>query len=334
VYAYWLGCADHDQADRQAAEEVIRVRPEVVAGVRGNRAFGRRVAWHAAYGFGIRQFLDIGAGLPAPGATHQVAQQASRSCRVVYADNDPVVVALGEAAMAARRAGTGRCGYVQADVRDPASVIAAAVGSGLDFARPVAVLLLAVLHFVADADDPAGIVAELAAGLAPGSLVAISHLTADYAPGPVTAGTAAYNTRVPVSLYPRDRAQVTALFGAVPVWWPGVVPVTRWQPSFQDTPGRPVDMYGGIARVPSPAVDFRRAAARELTAPPTDAMPDDLAELAAAHPRHLITRDTAGGRTRYIAASRDLDTHPHTLITGTPAELAAGLAAEQQDGCA
>jgi hypothetical protein len=269
VYAYWLGGADHDEADRQAAEEVIRVRPEVVAGVRGNRAFGRRVAWHAAYGFGIRQFLHIGAGLPAPGATHHVAQQASRSCRVVYADNDPVVVALGDAAMAARRAGTGCCGYVHADVRAPASVIAAAAGNGLDFARPVAVLLLAVLHFVADADDPAGIVAELAAVLAPGSLVAISHLTADYAPGPVTAGTATYNARVPVSLYPRDRAQVTGLFGALPGWWPGVVPVTRWQPSFQDTPAPPVDMYGGMSR-PRPAIC---AALRPASSPPRPQAP-------------------------------------------------------------
>jgi len=108
VYAYWLGSKDYYKTDREAAEAVIGHRPEVVARARANRAFGRRVSWYAAYGCGIRQFLDIGSGLPAPGATHEVAQQADRNCRVVYADNEPLVLARARALLTPRRRGTVR----------------------------------------------------------------------------------------------------------------------------------------------------------------------------------------------------------------------------------
>jgi S-adenosyl methyltransferase len=243
VYGYWLGGGDHDQADREAAEEVMRHRPEVVAAARANQAFGRRFTWHAASACGIRQFLDIGAGLPDEGATHRTAWRASPACRVAYADSDPLVV---DRARSQIDPGSGCVGdYLHADVRDPARLLAG-VGASLDMAQPVAVLLLSVLQFVPDEDDPAGIVAKLAAALAPGSLLAISHLTADFAPGPVAASVAAYNALVPVSLYSRTHEEVTELFGGLPLHWPGIVPVTRWRPSFQEAPGEPVDMYGGV----------------------------------------------------------------------------------------
>ena len=216
VYDCWLGGKDHYQADREAAGEVLRHRPQVVAGARANRAFGRRITWYAANGCGIRQFLDIGTGLPAPDATHEVAQQAGRDCRVVYADNDPLVLAHARALLTPVPGSGGTCDYLHADVRDPAGLLGKAAGL-LDFDQPVAVWLLAVLHSVADADDPAGIVAELAAALAPGSLIAISHLTADHAPGPVADGAAAYNARVPAPVYPRSCTQVAALFGELPL---------------------------------------------------------------------------------------------------------------------
>jgi len=257
VYAYWLGGKDHYQADRDAAEEVLRHRPQVVAGARANRAFGRRITWYAANGCGIRQFLDIGTGLPAPGATHEIAQQAGRACRVVYADNDPLVLAHARALLTPAPGSGGTCDYVDADVRDPAGLLAWA-GDVLDFDQPVAVWLLAVLHFVADADDPAGIVAGLAAALAPGSLIAISHLTADYAPGSVADGAAAYNAVVPVPVYPRGYARVAALFGGLPLQWPEILPVTRWRPSFQEAPGGSCDLYGGLAVVmPPPGRPYR-----------------------------------------------------------------------------
>ena len=194
VYAYWLGGKDHYPADRHAAEEVIRHRPQVVAGARANRAFLTRVVRYLAAECGIRQFLDIGTGLPAPNSTHEVAQAVAPDSRVVYVDNDPLVLVHARALLTS--APQGACDYVEADVRNTAAVLAGARWT-LDFTRPAAVLLLAVLHFIADADDPAGIVSALARQLAPGSFVVISHLTSDFAPGPVTAGVKAYNALVP-----------------------------------------------------------------------------------------------------------------------------------------
>src|SRR5215472_17874087 len=191
VYGYWLGGKDHFSADRKAAEEEIRLRPQVVASARANRAFLGRVVRYLAADAGLRQFLDIGTGLPTPDNTHQGAQYADPACRVVYVDNDPVVLAHARALLISTPQGT--CDYVDADVRDPATIIAQA-GRTLDFTQPVAVLLLAVLHFVNDKEYPAGVVAALAGALAPGSYLAISHLTADLASDQVTAATAAYNT--------------------------------------------------------------------------------------------------------------------------------------------
>src|SRR5215831_17343395 len=208
VYAYWLGGKDNYAADRKAADEVIRLRPEVVASARANRAFLGRVVRYLAGEAGIRQFLDIGTGLPAPDNTHQVAQQADPACRVVYVDNDPVVLAHARALLISTPQGS--CDYLDADLRDPAAIIAQA-GRTLDFTQPVAVLLLAVLHFVNDEEYPARVVAALAGVLAPGSYLAVSHLTADLASDQVTAATAAYNTLAPVPVTPRTHTQVTAL---------------------------------------------------------------------------------------------------------------------------
>jgi SAM-dependent methyltransferase len=330
VYSYWLGGKDHFQADREAAEEVIRHRPQVVTGARANRAFLRRVTFYAANGCGIRQFLDIGTGLPAPGATHQIAQQVSRSCRVVYADNDPVVLAHARALLTPAP-GRGPCHYVEADVRDPGELLARATAV-LDFSEPVAVLLLAVLHFIPDDAGPAALVAELAGALAPGSLLAISHLTADYAPGPVTAGAAAYNALMPASVYPRDRAEVTSLLGTLRVQWPGVVPVTRWRPSFQEAPGGPCDMYGAVARLPAAGDHCRRNAALELAAAHPDSEPAELAVRAAEYPGHVIRRETIADRTRYVARSTRPGTHPHTVVTDSLEELFAELASQQPHG--
>src|SRR6266567_816891 len=166
VYNYWLAGKDHFPADRRAAEEVIRHRPEVVAGARANRAFLARAVRYLAAECGIRQFLDIGTGLPSAANTHQVAQAIAPAARVVYVDNDPLVLVHARALLTSTP--QGMCDYIDADLRDPASILTQA-GRTLDFAQPVAVLLFAVLHFIDNASDPAGIVAALAGGLAPGS---------------------------------------------------------------------------------------------------------------------------------------------------------------------
>ncbi len=251
VYSYWLGGKDHYPADRVAAQQVIRHRPQVVAGARANRLFLARAVRYLATECGIRQFLDIGTGLPAPGATHQIAQQADPACAVAYVDNDPLVLVYARALLTCDP--PGRCAYIGADLRDTITVVDQAAQT-LDFSRPAAVLLLAVLHFIPDADDPPGIVAALAAALAPGSYLVITHLTSDLAPGPVAAGVNAYNAAVPTGIVPRTHGQVSALFGGLPLVPPGVVPVTEWRPVTGGPFGPPADLYAGAARTGPPAL--------------------------------------------------------------------------------
>jgi hypothetical protein len=248
VYAYWLGGKDYFPADRKVAEEVIRLRPQVVASARANRAFLARVVRYLAADCGIRQFLDIGAGLPALINTHEVAQQVAPDSNVVYADNDPLVLTHARALLPTTTA-QGTCGYVGADLHQPDMIVAQAAQT-LDFTRPVAVLLLAVLHFIADAAEPAQIVATLASALAPGSYLAISHLTADFAPHDVTAATQAYNTQAPIPVVARTHTQITALFGGLRLLAPGVVPVAQWRPPMGKLP-EAADLHAGLARVPA-----------------------------------------------------------------------------------
>lgn len=226
----------------------MRARPQVVASARANRRFLARVVRFLAADRGVRQFLDIGVGLPARDSTHQVAQQVDPACRVVYADNDPVVLTHARALLTCRPPGS--CGYVEADLRDTATIVAEAART-LDFAQPVAVLLLAVLPFIPDADDPPGIVATLAGALAPGSYLVISHVTADFAPEQVAAAVAAYNAQVPVPVTPRAHTEVTGLFGGLPLVAPGVVPITQWRPAVAALPHRvTADLYAGAASIP------------------------------------------------------------------------------------
>jgi S-adenosyl methyltransferase len=246
VYAYWLGGKDHYEADRRAAEEVMRLRPQVVAGARANRAFLARAVRFLAADRGIRQFLDIGPGLPVPGSTHEVARQITPACRVVYVDNDPVVLSHARALLTGTPPGS--CDYVYADVRDTAAILAGAAAT-LDLSRPVGVLLLALLHFVPDSDDPPGVVAALAGALAPGSFAAISHLTADLAPEQVGAAARAYNSLAAASVTPRTHSQVSGLFGGLRLLAPGVVPAGEWRTE-AGAVSQPCDIYTGVAGIP------------------------------------------------------------------------------------
>jgi S-adenosyl methyltransferase len=245
VRNFLLGGKDHYAADRKVGEEVMELRPQIAAGVRANRDFLARVVRHLAGECGIRQFLDIGPGLPAGGSVHEVAQAIAPRCRIVYADNDPVVLAHARALLTSSAEGS--CAYLDADLRDTAAILAGAAKT-LDFSRPVAVLLLSVLALLPDGDDPPGIVAALAGALAPGSYAAISHVTADFAAGPVAAAVDAYNAAARVPVTTRTHAGVTALFGGLSLVAPGVVPVTAWRPGIRDGPLQPADLYAGLAR--------------------------------------------------------------------------------------
>jgi hypothetical protein len=246
VYACWLGSKDHYAADRKAAEEVAACRPQVADSARANRAFLARSVRYLAGQCGIRQFLDIGPGLPAPCATHEVAQAIAPESKIVYVDSDPMVLSHARALLTSSREGT--CDYVGADLRDTQAIVHEAARA-LDFTQPAALILVAILHFIPDADDPAGVVAALTAPLAPGSFVAISHLTADMAPDQVASGVEAYNALVPAGIIARTHREVSGLFGGLALVAPGVVPVSEWRPDHAPVRGVSADMYAGLATV-------------------------------------------------------------------------------------
>jgi S-adenosyl methyltransferase len=244
VYNVWLDGKDHFESDRAVAAKVIEQRPQVVDGAVANRQFLGRAVRHLARCYGVRQFIDIGTGLPAPDNTHEVAQLVDPYSRVLYVDNDPLVMTHARALLASTAEGA--CDYLHADLRDTEHILKEARRT-LDFNLPIAVLLLAVLHFIDDKDDPAGIVTALAGPLTAGSSVVISHLTADSAPEAVGGGVAAYNALVPTAIYPRTHSQITELFGDLSLVPPGVVPVSEWRPDAAAAT-QVTDVYAGMAR--------------------------------------------------------------------------------------
>jgi hypothetical protein len=175
-----------------------------------------------------------------------VAQAIAPESKIVYVDSDPLVLSHARALLTSGREGA--CEYVGADLRDP-ETIAKEAARTLDFAQPTALILVAILHFIPDADDPAGVVAALTAPLAPGSFVVISHLTGDFAPDQVASGVAAYNALVPTGITARTHREVTALFGGLAQVPPGVVPVSQWRPEHAPVRGESADMYAGLAAV-------------------------------------------------------------------------------------
>jgi S-adenosyl methyltransferase len=246
VYDYWLGGKDNFPADQAVAEMVIAEMPEIRLSVRENRAFLRRVVRFLAEEAGIRQFIDLGAGLPTQGNVHEVAQQVAPEARVVYVDNDPIVNVHGQALLAGEATS-----IVLADLRQPEAVLDhPGIREAVDLAQPVAVLLLAVLHLVADEEDPAGIVARFRDRLAPGSYLAISHGTADINPQAARKAAERFaSARTAAPYVHRSYAQVQRFFDGLELVEPGLVQIPLWRP---DGP-LPEDLdrvngYGGVGR--------------------------------------------------------------------------------------
>jgi S-adenosyl methyltransferase len=185
IYNYLLGGKDNFAVDRAAADKILEIEPGAAAAARQNRDFLRRAVRFLAGEAGIRQFLDIGAGLPAAGSVHEVAQSLAPASRVVYADNDPLVLSHARALLVPSP--QGRCAYADCDLRDTRGLITQAAQT-LDFAEPVAVLLIAVLHFIPDSDDPWDIVHRLMAAAPPGSYLVISHATPEHFTDAASAG--------------------------------------------------------------------------------------------------------------------------------------------------
>ncbi|HYZ52793.1 MAG TPA: SAM-dependent methyltransferase [Streptosporangiaceae bacterium] len=225
-----VGGKDNFAADREAAEKAMQAHPDVVAAARANRAFlGRAVRFLAAEA-GIRQFLDIGTGIPSAGNTHEVAQGVAPESRVVYVDNDPIVLAHARALLTS--APEGRTAYLDADARDLDTILARAAGT-LDFSQPVAIMLLAILHVI---EDPYAITSRLLHAVPAGSYLAISIPASDIQPEANAAAVRRLAENVPgVTIAHRSHAEVARFFDGLELLEPGVVPANRWRPG----PGGP-----------------------------------------------------------------------------------------------
>jgi S-adenosyl methyltransferase len=250
MYDYYLGGKNHFAADRETAKKMLAAAPHARTGARENRAFLGRAVRYLASEAGIRQFLDIGTGLPTTNNVHEVAQAAVPSARVVYVDNDPLVLAHARALLTSSL--DGRTAYIQGDLRSPEAILASpVVREVLDFSQPIALILVAVLHFMPDEFKPAATMTALLDSLPSGSYLAASHATLETLPGAAAATRAYQSAGVPMQLRSADEFAELAFTGLelVP---PGVVLVSEWRPSGtgpRPTPAE-VNVYGGVARKP------------------------------------------------------------------------------------
>ncbi len=246
MYDYFLGGKDNFAADRRAANEVIAAAPEVILMARENRKFLQRAVRFLVREVGIRQFLDIGTGLPTQGNVHEIAQAEAPDARVVYVDNDPKVLAHSRALKATEAMTTS---VITADLREPATILGHRDTRALiDFDQPMAILLVAVLHFVGDEADPYGIVAQLRDAMAPGSYLIISHVTGDTQPHHARNAASVYRkTRNPATL--RTRSEIERFFEGFELVEPGLVFVPEWRPEdISDISPKEVWVVGGVGR--------------------------------------------------------------------------------------
>jgi O-methyltransferase involved in polyketide biosynthesis len=247
VQDYWLGGKDHFESDRTAGEEAISQLPDMVASVRNTRAFLGRTVRFLAEGKGIRQFLDVGTGIPTASNTHEVAQRIAPESRVIYVDNDPMVLAHARALLTS--SAEGECSYIDADIRDPDKILAAAADV-LDFTRPVAVVLMAVLQFVPDEDDPHALVSRLMAAVPAGSYLVISHPAADIQAAAMAGMATRLNQLMAQRVKPRDKERVTAFFDGLELVPPGVIRCPEWRPDRPEDAAGKSTMWGGVAEKP------------------------------------------------------------------------------------
>ena len=247
VYNYWLGGSTYFAADQEAAEQAMAAYPDLAQSVRANRAFlARTVRWLAAEQ-GIRQFLDIGTGIPATGNTHEVAQAVAPESRVVYADHDPIVLAHARSLLTSTPAGA--TDYLDADLREPSKIVAAA-GQTLDFGKPVAVVLMAVLQFLNEEGEAQQVVGDLLDSVVSGSYLVVSHPASDIDVESMKLMAARLNRRMVQRVTLRRHAEVAALFEGLELVAPGVVRIPEWRPDAPGDVATPATMWGGVGRKP------------------------------------------------------------------------------------
>ena len=246
MYDYFLGGKDNYEVDQEAAEQFIKAAPEVREAVRANRHFMHRAVRHVVAEGGIRQILDIGTGLPTEPNVHQIARAVAPGTRVAYVDNDPIVSAHSRTLLDDDDTNTS---VVLADLRDPGAILDHPdVRKVIDFDEPVALLLVAILHFITEAEDPDGLVATLRDALPTGSYLVLSHATVDIHDNDRADAVKVYNSAT-ATMNPRDRARVLDFFGDFTLTDPGLVLVPDWRPEEPPAPGTPpIGIYGAVAR--------------------------------------------------------------------------------------
>ena len=248
VYNYWLGGKDNFAADREAAERAIAANPGIITDVRAGRAFQARAVHYLASECGVRQFLDIGTGLPTANNTHEVAQSIAPESRIVYVDNDPLVLSHARALLSSSPEGI--TDYLDADLRDTGRILEQAAGT-LDFSQPVAIMLLAILHYIPDLDEAQRIVARLVGAVPSGSYLVISHAASDISPDEMAEMIRRMNEHLAEGNHVgRSRDEVARFFADVDLVEPGVVKVTEWRPVSALEAGGPTSLWGGVGRKP------------------------------------------------------------------------------------
>ncbi len=253
VYDYLLDGKDNFAADREMAAKLIELSPGIREGVRAHRAFLRRAVRHLA-DVGVSQFLDIGTGIPTQGNTHEIAQQVDPEARVVYVDNDPIVLVHGRALLSGSP--TGMTTVIEADLRQPKAILShPEVRAVIDFTRPVAVILAGVLHFITDQEDPYGTVEHIKSAVPAGSHLLLSHITLDFAPQVREEDFTKPYDKSSAPMAPRTHAEVLRFFQGWQVVDPGVVEVVKWRPDASERRehipgGGHAWAYGGAAIKP------------------------------------------------------------------------------------
>jgi SAM-dependent methyltransferase len=226
VYDFWLGGKDNFAADREAGQAVVDANPGILPAVRSNRAFLVRVVQYLVGEVGLRQILDIGTGLPSANNVHEVAQSVAPDTKVVYVDNDPIVLVHAHALLTGE---PGTIDYLDADLRDPEGILASAAQT-LDFDQPIALILLMTLQFVHGDDDPYAVVKTLVDALPSGSYLVISHPARDDETGIANAATSRYNEKVSTAMVRRTPAEILRFFDGLELVEPGLVGLGEWRP--------------------------------------------------------------------------------------------------------
>ncbi|MDQ7905146.1 SAM-dependent methyltransferase [Phytohabitans sp. ZYX-F-186] len=245
IWNYWLGGKDNFAVDRAAGDEVIAHIPDIPVGAKSERAFLKRVVRFLVQDAGIGQFLDVGTGLPSADNTHEVAQSLDPRCRVVYIDNDPLVMAHARALLTS--APEGSCDYVEADLRQPEAILASARRT-LDFSQPIGLMLLGVVNHLMDDEQAYGAVAQLVRAMPTGSYLVLTHSTAEIHGEPMLRVMRETTERGGTPIRARTKMELERFFDGLDLLEPGVVTCSRWRPD-PDSDEPEVYLFGGVGRI-------------------------------------------------------------------------------------